>query len=436
MRQNGAGRRARDVFTAFTMFAAVCQAPRDASAAASRVTCPSGEPRVVAHKLTASEGGEVVIADAVETPDGGIVVAGHFKGSLTLEDKVLRSAGDADAFIAEIDACGAIRDLRGYGDARNQRILDVAVDTAGNRYFVGSFEGRIDFGSGALEGGGSFLVRMDPTGRAAWMHRAYTDEYIYHLDMLATGFAPGVFVLGNLEGRAELAGMPIHSPSLQAFVAALDSEGRPAWHTVVTRSTDDEALAMEVDAAGHVVVAGHKVTGTNLFATRLDPRGQLLWHKRFRDTGSQNEIFHGMALTPDGDILLRAYGAFGELSAPRPERDTEIEFVARLDRQDGRVIWRRPAAKDSRRIAVQSGGRILLTGDAAETGELTLTALSSTGEALETRRFGGSVRVSALHVTKADQVLLAGQFTGTLDFGAGPLPSGNFPAAFVARFFP
>ncbi|MDC3958864.1 hypothetical protein [Polyangium jinanense] len=430
--------RGRDVFAAFTMFAAVCQAPRDASAAPSRVTCPGGELRVVAHKLTASEGGEVVVADAVETPDGGIVVAGHFKGSLTLEDKVLRSAGDADAFIAEIDACGGIRDFRGYGDALNQRILDVAVDTAGNRYFVGYFEGRIDFGSGALEGGGSFLVRMDPTGRVAWMHRAYEQEdiYIYHLDMLATGSAPGVFVLGSLEGHAELAGMPIHTSGLQSFVAAFDPEGRPSWNTVVTRSTDDEALAMEVDAAGHVVVAGHKSTGANLFATRLDPRGQLLWHKRFRGTGSQNETFYGLALTPDGDLLLRAYGAFGELSAPRPESDTEIEFLARLDREDGRVIWRRPVASDSTRIAVQSGGRILLAGHAADTGELTLRTLSPTGEELGARRFGGSVRLNALHVTKADQVLLAGRFTGTLDFGAGPLSSGDLPAAFVARFSP
>ncbi|MDC0682790.1 hypothetical protein [Sorangium atrum] len=371
---------------------------------------------------------------------GRALLAGSFEGELTFGSTRLRSAGATDAFVAELDACGAPLWSEQFGDGTAQSAIDVAASSGGQTLVLGDFAGTVRFGAHRLtaaspSGADLFLAKLGPRGAASWAAQISAEEgAILSGTALAADGRGGALVLGRLEGAAKVAGARIERRAIGAFVVRLDASGRFAWVSLPPSGSDSDEIGIKVDRDGNAILASQDGRGTATFVTKLDRNGELVWHKRFRGSPDQLEEAYDLAVDPEGAALLSGSGVFGEPDLPGGPRP----FVAKIG-PDGRVIWvKRFDARSPRRVTA-SGERVVLAGDAlcGSAGEPAscsawAAGLSSSGEEQWTRRIGADVHVSGLEMDPWESPMLAGSFHGTMALGGERLSSDQ-GALFLTR---
>ncbi len=163
-----------------------------------------------------------------------------------------------------------------------------------------------------------------------------------------------------------------------------------------------------------------------------------------------NQLPWSVATDARGDVYV--VGEFGgqlRLSEPLSATEGKVSgFVAKLGR-DGSRRWARRVGDDAAAFAVATApdGRVHVGGwfherlaidgftltSAGETDAFWLV-LDADGRTLSAERFGdgGSQAVTSIAADEAG-VVLAGDFDGTIDLGAGPLPSNGVLDVFVTR---
>ncbi|WP_437591464.1 hypothetical protein [Sorangium sp. So ce1000] len=371
---------------------------------------------------------------------GRALLAGSFEGELTFGSTRLRSAGATDAFVAELDACGAPIWSKQFGDGAAQTAIGVAASGGGHSLVLGDFSGTIAFGARRLtaaspSGADLFLAKLGPSGAASWAAQiSAEDGAILSGTALAPDGRGGALVLGRLEGAAKVAGVRIERRAIGAFVVRLDASGRFAWVSLPPSGSDSDEIGIEVDRDGNVILASQDGRGTATFVTKLDRDGALVWHKRFRGSPEQLETAYDLAVDPEGAALLSGSGVFGEPDLPGGPRP----FVAKIG-PDGRVIWvKRFDARSPRRVTA-SAESVVLAGDALcevadEPASCSAWAagLSPSGEEQWTRRIDADVHVSGLKMDPWESPVLAGSFQGTMALGGNRLSSEQ-GALFVTR---
>jgi hypothetical protein len=172
-----------------------------------------------------------------------------------------------------------------------------------------------------------------------------------------------------------------------------------------------QVTSMGIDGVGGIVLAGYfgsSVTlGSTLYAqgafdyflVKIDATGEPLWAKRFGSADNDSATFPiQVAVTKDGQIALA--GAV----------DGQIDF----------------------------GGGPLLAGPKQHDYDVFVARFDDQGNHLWSSRFGSSPRpqiATQVAIDQAGDVVLAGWFQGSLDFGGGPLSSGldTTQNAFVAK---
>jgi hypothetical protein len=163
---------------------------------------------------------------------GNVVVAGYFVSSLEFGSGPLNSAGSADVFLAKLDANGFLLWGYGFGDMSAQSAASIALDTADGVVVAGSFAGSLDFGGGAITSGGNadvFVAKLDASGKNIWSKRfGSTDDA--SIVKVAVDDAKNVFVLGNFSGSVTFGDKPLNGAGNgDFFLAKLDANGSPLW---------------------------------------------------------------------------------------------------------------------------------------------------------------------------------------------------------------
>ncbi|HSN98333.1 MAG TPA: hypothetical protein VLS89_08545, partial [Candidatus Nanopelagicales bacterium] len=82
-------------------------------------------------------------------PEGHLVLAGHFGGSMVIGDQGFVTEGAWDLFAVRFDQAGTPVASRQFGDQYAQRCEGLAVDPLGQVLITGTFEGALDFGHSA-----------------------------------------------------------------------------------------------------------------------------------------------------------------------------------------------------------------------------------------------------------------------------------------------
>jgi len=300
---------------------------------------------------------------------GGVVLTGSFQGSVPFGSTTLTAQKDSagkttgDIFVARLDAAkGAFSWATALGSAGSEQGKAIAVDSTGNSYVAGSFDGKITYDKTA-----SPPRAIEPT------------PY-------------------NTGGSAY---------SEDIFVISLDSAGKVRWATATGSKHDNEsANAIALDGAGGLVLtgafAGATIFGSTTLSASLDANGYgggtdffLAWMttagsftKAIAASGTGNDAGHGLAVASNGNIHLT-----GHIGAPMNSGSFYLScagngnlFMAELDstgrpiRAAAPITSKRGGSSDSntgRGVAVDSNGRGLMVGDfdkAITVGDQVLTA--------------------------------------------------------------
>jgi hypothetical protein len=400
-----------------------------------------------------------------------VLVGGAFVGTVDFGGGVLTSSGARDIFLAKFDAAGNHLWSKNFGDASDyQYAFQVAADGLGNVIVTGTFYGTVDFGGGALTSAGGqdvFIAKFDAGGNHLWSKR-FGDTASQYENDVTTDAAGNVIVAGYFLGTMDFGGGALTSAgNHDIYVAKLDPGGNHLWSSSFGDASPQSASGVAVDGAGNVIVTGI-FKGTvdfggggftsagdfDIYVAKFDAAGAHVWSKRYGDA-NPNYTF---SVTTDGlnNIILGGYfygtvdfGGGGLTSAGLQDIYT-VKFDAA-----GTHLWSKRFGDVSDLqwalgISTDGSDNVIMTGQFEGTVDFGGGALTSAGgfdgyvarfdaagNHLWSTRFGDSANQYAWNVTAdgSGNAIVTGSIVGTTDFGGGPLTSAGGFDAYVAKFW-
>lgn len=341
----------------------------------------------------------------------------------------------------------------GFGDESSERGEGVAVDESGNAVITGDFTGTIDFGGGPLVSTGSdeiFLAKFDANGNHVWSRRFGDEENESGLSVAADG-SGNVLLTGDFWGTIDFGGDPLNAYDADIYLVKLDADANHQWSYNFGDSGPDRGKAVAADPSGNVLLTGQfqdsadfgggPLTGyEDIFLVKFDPDGNHLWSQGFGD--SEFQFSRALAVDGDGNVVIAGdfFGSIDFGGGPLTSAGSLDIYLAKFD-PSGNHIWSQrfgDAAEVQHcwSVTTDADGNVLIAGGfsgsvdfggglltSAGSRDICLAKFDPDGSHLWSQRFGDSDGQSAYGVASdgAGSALVAGGFRGTLDFGGGPL---------------
>ncbi len=111
--------------------------------------------------------------DITVDSSGNSYITGYFEGTVDFGGGNVTSAGAADIFILKLNSSGTFQWVNIFGGTSTDVGQGIAVDSSGNSYITGSFQGTVDFGSGDITPSGFddiFVLKVNPSGTFQWVN--------------------------------------------------------------------------------------------------------------------------------------------------------------------------------------------------------------------------------------------------------------------------
>lgn len=272
---------------------------------------------------------------------------------------------------------------------------------------------------------------------------------------IAVGPDGAIVVAGSFSGSIDLGGDLLSSfnasipPSFaDGFIAKFLPDGTHVWSRAFGVENQDAAGDVAVDAAGNIVLLGGYTSaqtldgfalpgGPNpdkLFVAKLDPDGKVLFARGFVNSGGSSGTYAQLDLAPNGDIA--GYAPDGTpryavvFAGAAPPFDGMDRFRVAVDPKDDVVL-----AGQFREQFQLGAGTLASAGDY----DLVVAKLDPDGNPKWAERFGDAQMDRTFGIAidpPTGDILVTGQFLGTLDFGFGPMVDDGYGDLFVARLPP
>ncbi len=382
---------------------------------------------------------------SIVSHDGGFYRFGGFAGSFNVAfdsaTETLKSKGGDDFFVARYFPGKLVaQDLQqpvlaqsfALGGAGEQFGGPVVVDSLGNLYVAGRFSGTVDFdrGPGVVNltssdaTGNVFIAKYDPLGALQWAQQvrmavtfaADAEEFAVKLALDAAG---NVYIATEFNTSATLGTFTVTNPNLtpgvrDILIGKLGSNGSPIWVESIGNSGLNEYLigALAVRASTGDVVLSGQFSGT----VNFDPAGS--------PAGSRTAI-NNSGNGSDGYVLeLDTFGAF-KWVRQLGGSTAALTDVSGLGFLSGGDVVASGNFRGTIDFNYLSGSPALLTSATKapnETSTFTARFTAGAGTVVWSEGFGGSTksdRPTSIAVSGADEVFVAGQFTGSQDFDPG-----------------
>jgi ELWxxDGT repeat protein len=234
---------------------------------------------------------------------GNAYVTGIFQGTATFGSTSLTSSGSQDIFIAKLSSSGSWQwAVKAGGSTSNDWGNSIGVDSSGNSYVTGEFGGTMLFGSISITSSGSseiFIAKLSSTGSWQWAVKAggsSTDKG----KGIAIDSSGNAYAIGSFQGTATFGSTSLTSSAYNdIFVAKLSSSGSWQWVVKAGGSSSDNGMGIAVDSSGNAYVTGYFLGtatfgntsltsngGSDAFIGQVDSSGNWVWANNGGGTGS------------------------------------------------------------------------------------------------------------------------------------------------------
>ena len=320
-------------------------------------------------------GVEIGIGIVVDSNDN-IYVNGHFEGTATFGPSSLTSDGGFDVFVAKINPSGtwqwAIKaggGQSGSGDD-GDRSYEITIDSIGDAYVIGRFEGTATFGSSSLTSDGAasdvFIAKINSSGSWQWAIRAggSYDDFGVGIIVDVNDY---VYAAGHFQGTATFGSSSLTSKGgADVFVAKISSSGTWQWAVKaggsagIGQQTSGEATTgITIDSTGNVYVIGYFWDSASFGYSSLTSEGSWdgfvakisssgTWQWAINTGGSSDHDYsYGITVDSSGNTyvtgMFKSTVSFGS-SSLTSGGDYDI-FLAMLNEDldgDGVLTWPPP----------------------------------------------------------------------------------------------
>lgn len=309
----------------------------------------------------------------------------------------LTSAGESDIFVSKLNGTGDFVWAKRLGGFSDDQALGIGVDSAGNVYTSGQFQGSADFdpGTGTVEltsAGESdiFVSKLNGNGDFVWAKQIGGSD-IDRAVRLAMDGAGNVHVTGRFAGSVDFdpgpgtANLSGNGSEPDSFVLKLDGDGNYVWAVAMGGTDGERGVGIAVDNAGNLNATGwfrgtadfdpgqgvFNLTSSgedDVYVVKLNSSGNFVWAKNFGGPFSEE----GWGITVDQAGNVYTTGSFintadfdpGPGTFTLTAADSNI-FVSKLD-SSGEFVWAQQMVSSSRGlgldIAVDRKNNVYTTG--------------------------------------------------------------------------
>ena len=370
-----------------------------------------------------SDEGRAIAVDA----SGNVYTTGVFQGVGDFDPGTttftLTALGNKDVYVSKLDAAGNFLWAKQIGGTSAYvESHGIKVDASGNVFFVGEFQGVVDFDPGTavfnLNGvnNDAFIAKFDASGNLVWS-KDIGSSNVESARGLALDAVGNVFFTGSFSGTVDFdpsaATFNLVAPGSNkqdVFVTKFDGAGNFVWAKNMGGTSDDIGYAIAIDANNNVYTTGSfsatadfdpgasvvsftAAASTDMFISKLDPLGNYIWAKQFTCAA-------GKGIAVDGNFNVYTTSAFASTVDfdPGPGTytlatgvtlDADI-FVSKLD-VSGNFVWAKQMGglntnpDDALAITLDASNNVYTTGLFSGTGDFdpgpasyTLTAAGGT----------------------------------------------------------
>lgn len=292
---------------------------------------------------------------------GNVDVVGSFTGKVDFDPgsrvSNLTSAGSSDAFILQLNSSGNYAWAGRVGGTGTDAAAGLAVDSSGNVYVTGKFQGTVDLDPGAgvckaISNGLNdiFVEKLSVTGTMSWA-KSFGGVDADSASGIALDALGNVVVVGTVTGSVDFDPGPavakfIGSGSTDAFAIKLDTSGNYLWADRFGGTGAETASAVAIDAAGAIYVAG-RFQGTvdfdpgagvarstsagsyDAYVTKLDGSGTFVWNRAAGGAGADQAS--SLAVDTDGNVTLVGSFTTPASFGPSTLAGRTGDFLARID---------------------------------------------------------------------------------------------------------
>jgi hypothetical protein len=344
-----------------------------------------------------------------------------------------------------------------FGDTEAQTGSDVAVDPSGNTVVTGSFSGSADFGGGLLTSAGAtdiFVAKFGPGGAHVWSNR-FGDSNSQDFTRVTVDGSGNVIITGGFYGSVDFGGGVLTSAaSTDIFLAKFSPGGTHVWSNRFGSAGPQSGWGVSCDASGNVLIAG-RFSGTvdfgggplisagndDIFVAKFTPDGDHVWSNSFGDASAQYAT--GITVDGSGNVTIAGYleGSVDFGGGALTGAGSIDVFLAKFD-PDGAHLWSNHFGDSDEQwvfgIAGDASGNVVIAGyfdGSVDFGGGALTSAGNydvyvakfgpSGNHLWSKRFGDAASQEAYCVAAdaSGRVSLAGSFDGTMECGGDPLSS-------------
>ncbi len=403
---------------------------------------------------------------------GSIHTTGNFIGTVDFDP----GAGTANLtgggiFVSKLDAGGVFVWAKSLGTGHGNSI---AVDSSGNVYTTGWFEGIADFDPGAgtavlVSAGLSdiFVSKLDSNGDFVWAKRMGGTNYDDSRSIALDPLSGDVYTTGSYQGTVDFdpgAGTVnlTSAGGRDIFVSKLDSSGNYVWARSMGGAVEDYGYGIVIDPFNNVFTTGYfKGTadfdpgaGTaslvsagdkDIFVSKLTGSGSYSWAKNMGGTGI--DAGWDIAVDLGGNVYTTGYFKSSADFDPGAGTATLVSagfgdiFVSKLTGNGGYIWAKRMGGlndESGNDIAVDFSGNVFTTGfysgstdfdpgagivylNNAGGSDIFVSRLNGSGNFVWARSMGGANDDFGYGIAldTSSNVHTTGSFQGTADFDPG-----------------